>query len=75
MLRLLPLALLLALAACTAPPAGHEPLVSTMSPPAAQASKAEPQPLNSLPPGSLGFPQKGPNATVPDFASTSFPLF
>jgi hypothetical protein len=74
MVRVLVLAALAALplAGCGVP--GGERLVSTQTRPGTGlvGSASEPQPVNSLPPGAAGRPQRGPFASAPDYLSVTF---
>jgi hypothetical protein len=68
----LALAGLLLLSGCGEP--GGPPLVSAQSPAGTGLvnSNAEPQPINSLPPGAEGLSTGGPFTTQPDYLSYTF---
>ena len=68
------LAGLLLLSGCGEP--GGPPLVSAQSPAGVGQvnTNAQPQPINSLPPGAEGLPASSPFATAPDYLSYTFGL-
>ncbi len=65
------LALVLGIAGCAVPPGGPPVLVSGQSPPAADSSHSEPQPLGAFPVGAANY-SPAPGATHPNFAALSF---
>jgi hypothetical protein len=70
---LLPACLVLGLGGC-AQLGRQPPLISAASPPdAAAASQAEPQPVNSLPPGAEGVGPPSPTSRQENFLSLGLP--